>query len=33
MFGLFPEDENSTRQTGQVTYDFHSPSSFDTRID
>ena len=32
MFCLFPEDENSTRQTGRVTYDFHSPSSFDTRI-
>ena len=32
MFGLPPEDENSTHQTGQVTYDFHSPGSFDTRI-
>ena len=32
MFGLFPEDENSTRQTGRVTNDFHSPGSFDTRI-
>ena len=30
--GLFPEDENSTRQTRRVTYDFHSPGSFDTRI-
>ena len=32
MFGLFPEDENSTRQTGRVTYDFQSPGSFYTRI-
>ena len=32
MFRLFPEDENSTLQTGRETYDFHSPSSFDTRI-
>ena len=33
MFGLFPDDENSTRQTRLVTFDFHSPGSFDTRID
>ena len=32
MFRLFPEDENSTRQTGRVTHDFHSPGSFATRI-
>ena len=32
MFGLFPEDENSTRLTGRGTYDFHPPGSFDTRI-
>ena len=32
MFGSFPEDENSSRQRGRVTYDFHSPGSFDTRI-
>jgi len=32
MFSLFPEDENSTRQTGRVIYDFHSPGSFDLRI-
>ena len=32
MFGLSPEDENSTRQTGRVTFDFHSPGSFATRI-
>ena len=28
----FPEDENSTRQTGRVTYDFHSSNGLDTRI-
>ena len=28
----FPEDENSTRQTGRVTWDFHSPDGRDTRI-
>ena len=28
----FPEDENSTRQTGRVTWDFHSPDGLDTRI-
>ena len=28
----FPEDENSTRQTGRVTCDFHSPDGLDTRI-
>ena len=32
MFGLFPEDGNSTCQTGQVTYNFHSSSSFDIHI-
>ena len=32
MFGLFPEDENSACQTGQVTYNFHSSGSFDTRL-
>ena len=32
MFCLFPEDENSTRQTGRVTYDFLSPGRLDTRI-
>ena len=32
IFGLCSEDENSTRQTGRVTNDFHSPGSFDTRI-
>ena len=32
MFGLFPEDENSARQTGWVTYDFHSPGSCDIHI-
>ena len=32
MFGLFPVDENSTPQTRWLTYDFHSPGSFDTRI-
>ena len=26
MFGLFPEDENSTRQIGRVTFHFHSPA-------
>lgn len=29
---LFPEDENSSPQTGRVTYGFHSPGSFDTHI-
>lgn len=29
---LFPEDENSSLQTGRVTYGFHSPGSFGTRI-
>ena len=33
MFGLFSGDENSTRQTGRVTYCFHSPFSFDTCVD
>ena len=28
MFWLCPGDQNSTRQTGRVTYDFHSPGSF-----
>ena len=28
----FPGDENSTRQTGQVTCDFHSSDVLDTRI-
>ena len=28
----FPEDENSTRQTGRVTCDIHSPDGLDTRI-
>ena len=32
MFGLFPEVENSTHQTGWVTYNFHSHGSFDTHI-
>ena len=32
LFDLFPEFENSSRQTGRVTYDFHSPGSFDTGI-
>ena len=32
MLGLFLGDENSTHQTGQVTYHFHLPVSFDTRI-
>ena len=32
MFGLFPGGENSTSQTGRVTYDFHSAVSFDTFI-
>ena len=32
MSGLCPEDENSTCQTRWVTYDFYSPSSFDTHI-
>ena len=32
IFGLFPEDENSTRQTWRVTYDFHLRVSFDSRI-
>ena len=32
MFGLFPEGENSSRQTGRVTFDFHSLGSFATRI-
>ena len=27
IFCLFPEDENSTRQTGRETYDFYSPGS------
>ena len=30
MLALSPGDENSTRQSGRVTYDFHSPVSFDT---
>ena len=25
IFGFFPGDENSTRQTGRVTYNFYSP--------
>ena len=32
MLDLFREDENSTRQTGRVTFDFHSPGSFATHI-
>lgn len=32
LFGLFPEFENSSRQTGRVTYGFHSPGGFDTGI-
>ena len=28
MLGLFPGDENSTHQTGQVNSDFHWPVSF-----
>ena len=32
MICLFSEDENSTRQTRRVIYDFHLPSSFDTHI-
>ena len=31
-FGLFTEDENSTCQTGRLTFDFHSPVSFALRI-
>ena len=33
MFDLFPEDDNSTRQTGRATFVFLSPGRFDTRID
>ena len=32
LFDLFPEFENSSRQTGRVTYGFHSPGSFETGI-
>ena len=32
MFGLFLLDGNSIRQTGRVTYDFHSPVSVDTSV-
>ena len=32
-FCLIPEDENSTRQTGRETYDFHSPGECQTHID
>ena len=32
-FCLIPEDENSTRQTGRETYDFHSSGECQTRID
>ena len=29
MFGLFPGDKNFTCQSGWVTFEFHSPFSFD----